>query len=213
MASPSPVHALQGASRMTGGILRGRAHGNVFNHADGEDETYTAPRKGRVFVHQSPRDPKNKNSKAETSIMSEVTPQLKPALKALARRLSIVSSKSYFLIYVEQKIFYTLLELNQRIYVYEDDTWAAKGRYETALEDNDDAMWTFDESLNLDVLYVLVVSESYFFSFRIQIYKIRPIPTIFKPQLKLFQNLHHRLVLHIPLLLTLHLLLNPKKPF
>ena len=101
MASPPPVHALQGASCTTGGILHGRAHGNVFNHADGEDETYAAPHKGKVFVYQSPRDPKN--NKADTSITSEVSPQLKPVLKALARRLSIVSSKSYFLIYVQQK--------------------------------------------------------------------------------------------------------------
>ena len=97
MASP-PRHALQGASRMTGGVLRGRAYGNVFNHADGEDETYAAPCKGKVLIYQSPRDPKN--NKPDTSITSEVTPQLKPVLKKLARRFSPVSSKLYFLIYV-----------------------------------------------------------------------------------------------------------------
>jgi hypothetical protein len=100
MASPPPIDS-NGASRTTGGILRGRAQGNVFNHADGVDQIYVGPRMGKVFVYQSPRVPDSKNS--ETSIKCEVTPQIKPVLKALARRFSPVSSKSYFLTYVQQK--------------------------------------------------------------------------------------------------------------
>jgi hypothetical protein len=82
-----------GSSRTTGGILRGRAQGNVFNHADGPDQVYVAPRKGKVYVYQSPRIPDATNS--DTSITCEVTPQLKPVLKALSRRFSPVSSKLY----------------------------------------------------------------------------------------------------------------------
>jgi hypothetical protein len=51
----------------------------------------------------------------------------------------------------------TLLELNSRIFVYEDDTWAIKGRYEDALEDNDDVTWIFDSGQ--DKLHLLVVSN------------------------------------------------------
>ena len=36
MGSP-PAPALQGASRMTGGIFRGKAYGNIANHADFPD--------------------------------------------------------------------------------------------------------------------------------------------------------------------------------
>lgn len=50
----------------------------------------------------------------------------------------------------------SLLELNSRVYVYEDDTWAIKGRYEDALEDNDDVVWMFDDGQ--DKLYLLIVS-------------------------------------------------------
>jgi hypothetical protein len=57
------------------------------------------------------------------------------------------------------KIFYTSLELNSRVFVYEDDTWAVKGRYENALEDNDHAMWTFNEGY--DILRILIVSKLY----------------------------------------------------
>jgi hypothetical protein len=100
MASPPPMDA-NGASRTTGGILRGRAHGNVFNHADDMDPIYVGPRVGKVYVYQSPQIPDAKN--CDTSIKCEVTPQLKPVLKALARRFSPVSSKFYFLIYIYTK--------------------------------------------------------------------------------------------------------------
>lgn len=94
MVSPPvspPRIALQGASRMTGGILRGRAYGNVFNHADGEDEICFEPRKGKVLVYHLPRDPMT--HKSDMSITSEVTSQLKPVLKTLARKYSPVRSK------------------------------------------------------------------------------------------------------------------------
>ena len=77
------------------------AQGNIFNHADGIDDIYVAPSKGRVYIYQSPQDPRIK--KGETSIMSEVTPQLKPILKTLARRFSPVSSKSFLDTYTAKK--------------------------------------------------------------------------------------------------------------
>ena len=88
---------------MTISCARGQAHGNVFNHADGPDPVFVGPRTGKVFVYQSPRVPDP--NKSETSIKCEVTPQIKPVLKALAQRFSPVSSKSYFSIYVQQDDF------------------------------------------------------------------------------------------------------------
>jgi hypothetical protein len=54
-----------------------------------------------------------------------------------------------------------LLEFNQRVFVYKDGNWAAKGHYKTALEDNDDISWMFDE---LDTLHLLIVNKQYYFS-------------------------------------------------
>jgi len=34
------------------------------------------------------------------------------------------------------------LEQNQRVFVYEDDLWAVKGRYEVAVEENDEVDWS-----------------------------------------------------------------------
>ena len=53
-----------------------------------------------------------------------------------------------------------LSELNSRIFIYKDDTWAVKGCYQDALEDNDDMMWTFDGGY--DKLYLLIVSNNFF---------------------------------------------------
>ena len=58
----------------------------------------------------------------------------------------------------------TLLEFNQRVFVYEDGNWAAKGCYKTALEDNNDISWTFDE---LDTLHLLIVSKQYNFGSKV----------------------------------------------
>jgi hypothetical protein len=34
------------------------------------------------------------------------------------------------------------LEQNQRVFVYEDNLWAVKGRYEAAVLDNDEVEWS-----------------------------------------------------------------------
>ena len=93
--TPSPTSysrdELQGASWMTGGVLHGRALGNIFNHADGEDEVHLVPHKGKVLVFQSPRDPLT--NKPDMSITMEITPQLKPILKTFARKYLPVHSE------------------------------------------------------------------------------------------------------------------------
>ena len=106
--SPSR-NALQGASRTTGGVLHGQAYGNIFNHADGDGEVHIAPRKGKVLIYQSPRDPTTNTP--DMSIMSEVTPHLKPVLKNLSQKFLPVRSKFCLKIRMV-KIFYTSLELN-----------------------------------------------------------------------------------------------------
>lgn len=97
------------------------------------------------------------------------------------------------------KTFNMLLESNSRIFVYEDETWAVKGRYENALEDNDDAMWTFDEGF--DILRLLIVSKLYFLIYKLLTYLIRLM--IIHGHYLLF--IFHQV--HLPLHACLHLLL------
>ena len=100
---PMVLHAL---------LVEGQAQGNVVNHADVADQVHVGLCMGKDYVYQSPWVPDSKSS--ETSIKYEVTPQLKPILKALALKFSPVSSKLYLLIYGQIQTFDALLlEFNQ----------------------------------------------------------------------------------------------------
>jgi hypothetical protein len=148
---------LQGSSRVTGGILRGRAHGNVFNNADAD---YMAGyghglecRMGRVQVYTMHADPSI--VKPDMELKHEVTPKLTKVLKVLARKYSPVRSMvSSFSI--GRSLSLILLDENQRVFLYENSVWNVKGRYETAMEDDDDALWTYHDGE--DILQILVVS-------------------------------------------------------
>jgi hypothetical protein len=86
-----PRFELSGASRVTGGILRGRAYGNVFNHADADMKFDLEPRMGKVQVYTARVDPTL--TKPDMVLKHKVTHKLKPILKALARGYSPVRSK------------------------------------------------------------------------------------------------------------------------
>lgn len=95
MASPpmSPSRGLQGASRTSGGILRGRAHGNVFNLADAEFALHSESKIGKVMVFDRPGNPKT--AEPIMVLRTEATTKLKPILKSLARNYSPVRSKHH----------------------------------------------------------------------------------------------------------------------
>lgn len=79
---------LQGASHVTGGFLRGRAQGNVFNNADADlISGYGVERHiGRVQVYTTHADPTV--AKPDMELKHEVTPKLTQVLTVLGRRYS-----------------------------------------------------------------------------------------------------------------------------
>jgi hypothetical protein len=89
--TPSPE--LQGASRTTGGTIRGRAPGNVFNFADADNNA--APEQvwsrvmGRVLVY----DDRSLGAEPYFTIKNEVTPSLKAVLMHLNEKHSPIRSK------------------------------------------------------------------------------------------------------------------------
>ena len=88
-ASP-PRFELGGASRVTGGIFRGRAYGNVYNHADVGKMFDSETRMGKIHVYTTRIDPTL--AKQDMVLKHKVTPKLKPILKVLARGYSPVRS-------------------------------------------------------------------------------------------------------------------------
>jgi hypothetical protein len=55
-----------------------------------------------------------------------------------------------------------LVDGNRRVYVWDDDVWAVKGRYETALMDDDPVAW--DEQGGRLVLRIAAVRHLYYMS-------------------------------------------------
>jgi len=94
-----PAVDLQGSSRISGGILRGRAMGNVFNNADADPVSgYGFERcMGRVQIYTAQADPTI--VKPDMELKHEVTPRFTKVLQVLGRRYSPVRSMifgSYF---------------------------------------------------------------------------------------------------------------------
>jgi hypothetical protein len=89
MASPptSPSFKLQGASRTTGGVIRGRAYRNVFNFADSHDLGVdpAAPVVGRVHLYDSCIDPAH--TKPRAAFKLQITTSLDTVLSKLAERI------------------------------------------------------------------------------------------------------------------------------
>ena len=83
--SMSPAFELGGASQVMGGVLCGRAHGNVFNHADADEmmDFHMDPWMGRVQVFMTHVDPTA--TKPDMVLKHKVTLKLKPILKSLAQ--------------------------------------------------------------------------------------------------------------------------------
>jgi hypothetical protein len=92
MASPptSPSRNLQGASRVTGGVIRGRAYGNVFNLADSHDLKLDAAASvmGKVHLYDSFVDPAT--IKPKSAFKLKITTSLGVVLSKLAEKNSPV---------------------------------------------------------------------------------------------------------------------------
>ncbi|KAF8800638.1 hypothetical protein BYT27DRAFT_7117155 [Phlegmacium glaucopus] len=146
--SPPVPLCLEGASHTSGGILHGKAFGNVFNHADAPDtfETSLGPVKGKVFVYLSHTNPSNfdfKLSKPSCHFQHPVTPTIGPILKVMGRQFSPVS------------------KYDHHVFVCDGDSWDLKGRYELAVEDDEDIEWEGMMNGNPKITFLVV---SVFFS-------------------------------------------------
>ena len=94
---PLSRHELQGASRTTGGIFRGRAYGNNPNMADLADQDDSLiPVIGKIYVYLSTNDPVTSDlteMKHRFVIKHNVTSSLATILTEIGDRHSPVRSK------------------------------------------------------------------------------------------------------------------------
>ena len=92
MGSPPPLH---GSSSTTGGILRGRAQGNIFNVGDAEKalETGIGAVIGKVKIYRPGEDPSS--FKPQMVLRAEVSQTMAPVLTDVGELYSPVKSESF----------------------------------------------------------------------------------------------------------------------
>jgi hypothetical protein len=88
-----------GSSRTSGGLLRGRAHGNKLKHADmiTVDNESDVPVKGEVNLYLTDQYPRNVNFdflRGESGLvaMVNVAKTMAPILDVVARKFSVIKS-------------------------------------------------------------------------------------------------------------------------
>ncbi|KAG6824605.1 hypothetical protein H0H92_006367 [Tricholoma furcatifolium] len=121
---------LQGASRITGGFSRGRAAGNILNIGDMnssiDEITSDKPIEGRVFLY--------KNSSKERSSALSINTSIKNKLGEVLKELAVL---------------YSLIQKsNCRVFVDEDNSWAIKGKFNTAVESKEPLNWMVNKQNN-----------------------------------------------------------------
>lgn len=148
MVSPptSPSWNLQGASRISGGVIRGRALGNVFNLGDASDLQmdldFMLAVLGKVYIYDSASDVANLDPtkvKPQWVLKADVSRTIMPILTKLGRKYSPIRSELNFFFIVFISI--NTPESNFRIHTYEDHEWIMKGKYDAAIEDDDEISW------------------------------------------------------------------------
>ena len=153
---PMSAIDLQGASWISGGILCGQAQGNVFYNADAEltSDYVLKCRISQVQVYTTYADPTI--AKPNMELKHEVTPKLTEVLRVLSHKYSPVCSMVVCFISGYVVFLHIFLDENRRIFLHKSSVWNIKGRYETAMEDNEDVMCTCNNGE--DILQILVVS-------------------------------------------------------
>jgi hypothetical protein len=100
LAPDDVIQPSMGSSRISGGILRGRAHGNILNHADFTTTTFEfeTPVKGEVNLYVTDQYPRHVNfellkGESELVVMVKVVRSMAPILDMVARKFSIIQSE------------------------------------------------------------------------------------------------------------------------
>ncbi|KAK2464062.1 hypothetical protein APHAL10511_003932 [Amanita phalloides] len=111
---------LQGASSTSGGVIRGKAYGNVLSHQDMPEiqGEVVKPVKGEVRVFTSLIDPTN--IKPTLIVKVNTDPNLVQVLKQIKKKYTPNEAQ------------------NPRIYLLENGNWCVKGQYKDIFEDDDE---------------------------------------------------------------------------
>lgn len=165
LAPDDAVQPSMGSSKISGGKLRGLAHGNVLNHADFTHTTleFETPVKGEVYLYLTDEYPRNVNfdhlkGESELVVIVKAVSSFAPILDMVAHKFSIIQSEYfYFLKYILNLNFN--LDQDYHIYYRRSTKWIALGSFDQAMQDNDECEWEILDG-NIYELHLLIVSSN-----------------------------------------------------
>ena len=144
------------SNQLTGGIIWGKAMGNVFNAADmlplKEFRHQLPSAMGKVKIYLSSANPEHLDiTKMRPAMTAEATisDTIQPVLEALADSYSPVKGMSF---YQNLNIYLLSLDKKQHIYVHDNGYWMVKGCFEKAVAKDSKIAWDIDDSLSLLVV-------------------------------------------------------------
>jgi hypothetical protein len=151
-----------GSSRTTGGILRGRAHGNIPNNADFStvDHEFQVPVKGEVHLYVTDQYPRHVNfdllrGESDLVVIVNVAESMAPILDMVAHKFTIIRGVQGW--FVSLFILTSSLDEEFRIYRRRSTMWIALGQFNQAISDDDECDWQLSENRTHE-LHLLIVS-------------------------------------------------------
>jgi hypothetical protein len=162
LAPDEDVQPSMGSSRISGGIFRGRAHGNVPNHADFTNMMvgFETPVKGEVNIYVTDQYPRHVRfdllkGESELVVIVKVVQSMAPILVMVARKFPIIQSERLF--YFLNCFLNFNLDEGYNLYLYRSTKWIALGRFDQAMQDDDECEWEILDG-NVHELHLLIVS-------------------------------------------------------
>jgi hypothetical protein len=153
MTGKKLISILTQSNQLIGGIIRGKATGNIFNVADMppiKESRHRLPSgMGKVKLYISSANPELLDiTKMHPTMTAEapISDTIQPVLEALADNFSPVQGMCF---YQDLDIYLLFLDKKQRIYVHDNGYWMVKGRFEKALAKDSKIAWDMDDSLSV----------------------------------------------------------------
>jgi hypothetical protein len=161
---------LMGSSRTSGGLFRGRARGNLPNHADLStvNNNFEVPVKGEVYLYITEQYPRHVNFESlrgdsDLVVIVNVAETMAPVLDMVAHKFSVIRRVYHLFIYLF--MLTTSLDEDFRIYYRRSTMWIALGQFDQAMEDDDECEWQMSDNQTHE-LHLLLVSPSSKLRFR-----------------------------------------------
>lgn len=150
-----------GSSRITGGFIRGHAYGNVLNHADFTATAFETVM-GEVYLYVTDQYPRHVNfellkGESELVVMVKVAKSMAPILHMVARKFSVIQSECISTLNHNLDLkFY--LDQDYHLYYRKSMKWIVLGKFDQAIEDDDEIRWEMSDGGDTHELHLLIVS-------------------------------------------------------